>query len=533
MSSPAPAAPVVAENTAFGGPTAAQAAAGNTAIANAGGSSSSPLISTSSASRSTTANNVASLNTAVGDAAAGAPGSSTNGGANAQKDTSTGTSVTPGITINTGAAPSSTSGASSMYTYKLANGNEVQIGDPTINKDMLAGATYLSGGSGKDPLAATPTDNGSSSSTDTSAAVSGLPPSLQALYTKNLQDLTDQQTYAKSVLDQAKATLANDPAATAAVQAISDKFDILIKQMTDKNQQVLGRTNSSVAAFGGLGVMSQNFLSNEMDLATQRIATLTTQKQNAILTAQAAYHKQDLSAFNSAMTAYNKTISDMQKSLVDLNNAADKAVTANQAQQRIDATNAKNTVTTEISMAKNLGTSLAKNLSDNGITDPAQQQAYIEQMAQEYGISDPAILQSAVVTAQQTQSKADLAAKNTLSTIAKRNQGKTPTTTKPKVDGSFSYTTEDTATYSNFLNKGGATPDGATYNKRGSDSYVDPGAYIYAYQDWIKQGGTPVGFVKNFPVASNVNPASYSLLPAGIQPKAKVTAAAAPPLPTK
>lgn len=531
MTAIAPAASVVAENTAFGGPSAAQAAAANTAIANAGGSSASPLISTSSASRSTTANNVASLNTAVNAAAAGAPGSSTNGGANAQKDTATGTSVTPGITINTGSSQPAAN--TSLYTYKLANGNEVQIGDPTINKDMLAGATYVGGGSGKDPLATSTTDNGDSSA-DTSSAVSGLPPSLQALYQKNLQDLSDQQTYAKSVLDQARATLANDPAATAAVQAISDKFDILIDQMTKANNQSLGRAGSAVAAFGGLGSMSQNFLTDQMNLATQRISALTTQKQNAILSAQAAYNKQDLSAFNAAMTAYNKTISDMQNSLVDLNNAADKAITQNQAQQRIDATNAKNTVTTEISMAKNLGTSLAKNLADAGVTDPAQEQAYVEQMAQEYGISDPAILHSAVVTAQQAQAKADLAEKNTLSTIAKRNEVKAPSggTTKPKVDGSFSYTTADTATYSNFLNKGGATPDGVTYNKRGSDSYVDPGAYIYAYNDWIKQGGTPAGFVKNFPVASNVNPASYSLLPAGIQPKAKVTASA-PPLPAK
>lgn len=39
------------------------------------------------------------------------------------------------------------------YRYKLPGGREVLIGDPLINREQLAGATYLGGGSGKDPLA--------------------------------------------------------------------------------------------------------------------------------------------------------------------------------------------------------------------------------------------------------------------------------------------------------------------------------------------------------------------------------------------
>lgn len=51
------------------------------------------------------------------------------------------------------------------------------------------------------------------------------------------------------------------------------------------------------------------------------------------------------------------------------------------------------------------------------------------------------------------------------------------------------------------------------FNGRGSDGYVDPGAYIYAYNNWP---GTKAQFLSAFPVKTHVNPASYGLLPAAI-----------------
>jgi len=81
------------------------------------------------------------------------------------------------------------------------------------------------------------------------------------------------------------------------------------------------------------------------------------------------------------------------------------------------------------------------------------------------------------------------------------------------------------------MNKGGVAPDGTRFNGRGSDGFVDPGTYMAAYQDWIKNNGTPVGFAKKFPVATNVNPTSIPSLPAALQPRAKATSTT-PPLPT-
>lgn len=536
----------VADNSAFGGPNAAQAAAANAALAKA---PSSPLLVTSAASRTTTAGNVASLNTAATNAAAGnaaavtpaagTPGSSTNGGPNAQKNTPTGTSVAPSSSTSssTTTAPAGTtqvtlpSGAIGFY-----NQSNNTMTDSTGNPLTYNNATgaWIDPSTGVPPVAATPaasdstdgTDSSGVNETDIASAVSGLPPSLQAFYGSNLTQLAQQQQNAKNVLAQAQATLANDPAASAAVAAISAKYDVLIQAMNLKNKQVLGKASTSVGAFGGLGVMSTSFMSDEMDAASGRISNLVSEQQNAILAAQAAYSKEDLAAFNSAMDNYNKTITAMNTALSDLNTATDKAVTATQNQQKIDAAASKAAVTNDVTLSTNLGTAIAKNLSDAGVTDPTQVASYIQQMAQQYGITDPAILQSAVVKAQQDAQKASDTSANTLSEIQKRNQPKvvSPKSTGGGTDGAYTYTGDDIATYTNFLNKGG-TADGQSYAARGTDSYVDPGAYIYAYEDWIGNGGTPAGFIKKFPI-TNVNPASYGELPAGLQPKAKTTAAA-------
>lgn len=53
---------------------------------------------------------------------------------------------------------------------------------------------------------------------------------------------------------------------------------------------------------------------------------------------------------------------------------------------------------------------------------------------------------------------------------------------------------------------------------RGADGYVDPYVYLAAFQNWI---GTPDSFLSKFPVKTNINPQSYSLLPQSIQPTNK------------
>lgn len=64
--------------------------------------------------------------------------------------------------------------------------------------------------------------------------------------------------------------------------------------------------------------------------------------------------------------------------------------------------------------------------------------------------------------------------------------------------------------------KTGLAPSGQKIgNGRGADGYVDPYVYLASLENWP---GTPDSFIKAFPVKSNINPASYKLLPASIQP---------------
>jgi hypothetical protein len=84
-------------------------------------------------------------------------------------------------------------------------------------------------------------------------------------------------------------------------------------------------------------------------------------------------------------------------------------------------------------------------------------------------------------------------------------------------DGGYVYTGDDIASGTSFLNEGGTLADGTVFNGRGTDGYVDPGAYVLLYNNWIKQNGTPQGFLKKFPL-KNVNPVSYPSLPLALQP---------------
>lgn len=64
-----------------------------------------------------------------------------------------------------------------------------------------------------------------------------------------------------------------------------------------------------------------------------------------------------------------------------------------------------------------------------------------------------------------------------------------------------------TSQVKNILNDGVVDTSGSVvFAGRGKDKYVDPNAYIYAYQNW---GGTASEFAKAFPI-DNVNPASRS-----------------------
>jgi hypothetical protein len=545
-----------------------------TALPNNGGAapSSGPLLVTSSNSRSTYNNNVNSLNavttglatTAATKAASGTPASTT--------------STPPGIDTNyylkagetipqynarisqynatkTAAAPSpSNPNPAPVQTPGApASGTGTGTGTQTPQE---AGGTYT-GTDGNQyynydgsPVPAGADTGDTATALSQNALSKGIDPSMVSAFNENYAQLSSQVNDANTTLEAAKATAANDPALASAISDIQNKFDVLIQAMQAKNAQVLGRANSSVAAFGGLGQMSQNFLNDEQSSALARIADLTNQENSLILKTQMAYQANDVKAVNAAMKDYQTALAAKQKAVLDLQTSINNAVKQQAADAKATLAAQKQELSSNISTATNVANDVATQISESGITDPATIDAFIASYADAHGITDPAILKSAVVKAQQTATKAASAAANTADTIANRDQGtkikqqnantsayraaqagsKAPGGKGGGTDATYKYSANDLATYSDFLNKGGTLKDGTKVSPRGTDGYVDPAAYTTALNDWVKQGGTPAGFAKKFPVKTNVNPASYGELPADIQPKVTTTSTqVAPP----
>lgn len=451
--------------TAFVEPGAHETNEQKDAINNASSEVGKALLVTSNSARTATANNVSKMQTATSGLAGSTPADTAPGA------DQTSTSTTGETAGSTAGAAGSTTDAATTKTTKV-----------DANQEAVKGI--------KDPAVATQ-------------------------YKSALDSLDKQAASATSIVNAAAATLKNDPAAAAAIQQIKDKFAVQIQQMQDKNKLIIGRTNTSIGAFGGLGPMSQNFLSDQQDRATMRISDLVAQEQDLILKANIAYKEQDTKALNDAMNAYDKVNSDKLKAINDLLTETHKQVSEQQAQARLDQATSKAQLATDVSTSTNVASSILQKLNDAGITDQDQIDEYLNSVAEEYGIENPDILRSAVIKARTTKTKDDLL-------IAKRSSsgnGSKKTTT----DGSFSYTKDDIDSYTTFLQKGGTGPDGQAYNGRGkNDQYVDPGAYVAALQDWTDNGGTPQGFVKKFPV-SNINPSSYSKLPAAVRPKTSKT----------
>lgn len=479
---------------------------GAPAVAPAPSGTGQALLVTSNSARSTTANNIAQLQQVTTPA----------GGSTTSPDMKNNPTNPAPITINNNPAPTSTT----LAQDQAKAANQGKPGYDVLGNPISVTPGASDSGSGGGASAGDQYDSAVASITD---------PGLQAQFKTQLQAQDQQVQQAQANLTSAQALSQNDPAATAAISAIQAKYEQQIQLMTAKNTQLIGRANTSVAAFGGLGPMGQDFLSNEQADADARISNLQAEEQDAVTKAQIAYQTQDAKALNQAMTAYDAANKAKLTALNDLLTASNKQVTQMQAQQKIDAAAAKQSVTLDVSKSTNLAAEIAKNISDAGITDAGQVTQYIQGVAQEYGITNPDILASAVTKAQQTAQKASDASSNTADTIANRDartaiaaqKKNNPTSTKGSgTDGTYKYTQSDVDSYSALLNQGGSGPDGTAYNGRGTDGYVDPTAYVAALKDWTSNGGTPAGFAKKFPVKANINPTSYSLLPKAIQPAA-------------
>lgn len=520
-SAPAPvASTTVADNSSFGGPTAAQAAAANAVIA------------TSSTSRAATTSNINTLQTALNNVPPppGAPGSSTNGGPNAQQNTPTGTSL-PASTQTT-TTPTTNSGGNSnggsAYTppttatqvslpggatgyYTPANGTTPESmtdaqGNALTYSQSVGG--WIDPTTGTAPVATSASSGGSgsdgSSGTDVNAsAVSGLPPDLQAIAKSNLDNLDAQYAQAQSSVTAAAANLANDPALASAISSIQGQYKVLYDAMGLKNQQVLGRAASEVGAFGGLGVMNQSFLSNEMDAAQTRLSDIISKEQAAIINAQAAYNKGDVAALDAATSQLKDAQTAKSTAVSQLLTATNNAVKTQQAQAKIDQTATNSQITNDIKNAKGVADSLAAKLAAAGITDLSSYD-YTD-IAKQLGINSPEILAAAVQAAGDASTKANLGNANVADQIANRDAGtqiKQQNADKTKAASTSTFKVSDGIAKVTPQMKAEVKSSGST------DGYIDPAKWIAARDNWQALGGTAASFKSNF--IQYLNPASYT-----------------------
>lgn len=515
----------------------------------------SPLLVTSSQSRTQYNNNVTGLNTALN----GATASSTNpsivdylksSGLPSDYASRSALATSKGIQGYTGSASQNTQllqmlqqkeGSSDTTTPpNPQNPVTPSVTDTPVTPQTPVtppGTSSDSPATGADDV----TKNADGSTNDPNDPTSGLPPSIANAYKDTLTQQDQNITDAQTTLEQAKATLTNDPAATQAASLIQQQYGVLIDAMKAKNNILLGSAKVNAARNGSLQYandMEESFMSSEMDAASSRLATLVGQEQAALLKSNTAYQNDDVKAFNTAQTALDKATKDKTDTIGKLLTATQNQVKAVQAQQKIDAATKKNALASDVTTSSKIAAGMADAIATAGLKDPAQIDAYLQAVATKNGITNVDILKSALVTAQQAKAKADLAAENTESTIANRGKTKAASTAKAKgggTDGGYAYTGDDISTYTDLLNTGtvgGQTVNGVTYGARGSDGYVDPGAYTAVYNDWIKNGGTAAGFAKKFPPKATVNPASYSSIPAAIRPTTTTSSAAGGAYPT-
>lgn len=444
---------------------------------------SNPLIVTSGASRTQYNSNVSSMNNTL---------TSINGGGGAQpgadptKAGSYGYDTFGNKVSTTGVDQMKTSGG----TYTGQDGNMYYKYDNTPVPDNAPADT----GSGTDTGGGTGTDGGSSTTDSNGVDTSKLDPGTKKMYTDAITtaDQTVQQRQAD--LTAAKATVANDPAASAALDAIGHKYDVLIQAMKDKNAISIGRAQTGVAAFGGLGVMNTNFMSDEMDAANSRITNLVNQEQDLLLKTTIAYKNGDVKALNAAQNAYDKANTDKLKAINDLNTATNKAVTQAQAQQRIDTAAKNSAVTNDVKLSTNIAKTIADTIKSSGITDQKQIDSYIQGMADKSGITDVNILKSAVAKSQADQSKADLSAQNINSEIDNRGKNKAGSTTFKVAPAIASVTTQ---------------MEKEVKESKSTDGFIDPQKWLKARTTWNELGGTDATFKSNF--IKYLNPASYPL----------------------
>lgn len=246
-----------------------------------------------------------------------------------------------------------------------------------------------------------------------------------------------------------------------------------------------------------------------------KLATLDNEEVKALSDAQTAQDNNDFKTLNEKMT-YLKQI---------------------QAEKTTALKNYQTALTTQAKNAKTQGDATSKIIAPDIYStlqtlDPADQEPFLIAVSQKFNIPLASLVTSLV--AQKTVSD-KAAATAVLSPSEAKTLGVPYGTTK--ADAAKMNITPKTAAksktvssaaqlkaaeneISNALKTGKDANGNVLGNPKGSDGYVDPGVYLQGLKNWP---GTQKEFLAKFPVVGTVNPASYSKLPAAVQPKAKTT----------
>lgn len=436
-----------------------------------------------------------------------------NNGSTPNKNTPSSNNGTP---ANTGSSTDTT--ATQPVNPFAPNGDGSAVTGSTANTDGSQTVTYANGTTADFIHDANgnlqPKNAGSNTAGVTTGNMSMVDPSLRAEYDKNNAQLTQQASDAKTAVANAVATMQNDPAALAAASNIQRQFDVLIKQMQDKNSMLLGTYRTNGARSGMLQYandMYSNFMSMEMDKATTRIGDLQSKEFDPINKSNQAYKDKDVKALDAATKEYNNVLKEKQKSLTDLNKLVNDAVKNNQNQAKLDAAASKQKITDDIRVSTSLGKTIAETIRKSGVTDPKQIDDYISGMAEQNGVSNPEILKNAYVKANQDADKLDLSAENTKNNIKNRDIRTGLAVTKAGKGGTGEIGGKLSSTELNQLGntlQTGGTFGGRKYNGVGADGKYDP----YLYSSHYTQLKTKVGiaaaqqFLSKYPPAKYLNP---------------------------
>ncbi len=210
-----------------------------------------------------------------------------------------------------------------LTTGYLPNGQVVDIGDPTINREMLAGATYLGGGTGTDPLA---TGVGVTGVEKPEFKTSG--DKLYDEYLKSQETITtagakleaDKKSEISALLPKTLALL--DAQYASSVSNITNTYDKLFKEQTKINRVNIDRTKAY-----GLGAGAQYMpleytgaVSEQEQKAANEISTLENERIDLLAKAKQARDQGEVTALRDNLKDLNDIEEKMRtrtKSLAD------------------------------------------------------------------------------------------------------------------------------------------------------------------------------------------------------------------------